>query len=317
MQFTESFFQRRLSHAVTAFSGRESIPDRSTINRGPILFRFSRRRDERERHGSREPNSVIGRPQCTESMGAGESRLKSDWPTSDVPRVRIAEIDGVILWAPASDWKQLCYNMMAGALSPGLDCFLRRYLGPGQVFLDIGAAFGVYTVLAATLTGEKGLVHSFEAAPGEYLWFLRNLHENGFLGGNRILPKLVWLGDPNIKCPFRSSGPTAQVDDLVPPSQHVDVIRIGGHYDVLGVLMGMHRICRENSHCQIVLEYCAGLQPFDVDLLAIWRVLNRMGFQIQRIDDGGEAGPCREEEIRDAFSANLLLRPGSQMQWNL
>ena len=40
--------------------------------------------------------------------------------------------------------------------------FIRRYLRPGDAFLDVGANVGVYTLLAASLVGKSGVVHAFE-----------------------------------------------------------------------------------------------------------------------------------------------------------
>ena len=43
--------------------------------------------------------------------------------------------------------------------------FIKRYLRPGDSFLDVGANVGVYSLLAAALVGAAGTVHAFE--PGE------------------------------------------------------------------------------------------------------------------------------------------------------
>ena len=42
---------------------------------------------------------------------------------------------------------------------------LERHLGPADVFLDIGANLGFYTMLAATRTSGRGRVHAFEPHP--------------------------------------------------------------------------------------------------------------------------------------------------------
>lgn len=43
--------------------------------------------------------------------------------------------------------------------------FIRRYLRPGEGFIDIGANIGVYTLLAASIVGNEGRVESFEPGP--------------------------------------------------------------------------------------------------------------------------------------------------------
>lgn len=52
--------------------------------------------------------------------------------------------------------------------------FMKRYLRPGDIFLDVGANVGVYTLLAASLVGPSGTVHAFE--PGTLA--LGHLREN-------------------------------------------------------------------------------------------------------------------------------------------
>ena len=52
--------------------------------------------------------------------------------------------------------------------------FMRRYLRPGDWFMDGGANIGLYTLLAASLVGGTGRVDAFEPAPLE----VRRLREN-------------------------------------------------------------------------------------------------------------------------------------------
>jgi|694.fasta_scaffold22230_9 FkbM family methyltransferase len=52
--------------------------------------------------------------------------------------------------------------------------FIRQILKPGDIFFDVGANGGLYTIIAAKLVGENGHVYSFE--PGERE--LKLLHHN-------------------------------------------------------------------------------------------------------------------------------------------
>lgn len=52
--------------------------------------------------------------------------------------------------------------------------FMRRYLRPGDGFIDGGANEGMFTLLAAKLVGPDGTVHAFEAAPT----YVERLREN-------------------------------------------------------------------------------------------------------------------------------------------
>ncbi len=57
--------------------------------------------------------------------------------------------------------------------------FLRRYLRSEDVFLDIGANVGVYTLLAASKI-HSGSIHSFEVLPKNYERLQENLRINQF-----------------------------------------------------------------------------------------------------------------------------------------
>lgn len=59
-------------------------------------------------------------------------------------------------------------------------CSLARFLPEGGVFLDVGSCYGIYTLVAATLVGEKGRVVAFEPAPTAYDILCRNVRVNKF-----------------------------------------------------------------------------------------------------------------------------------------
>ncbi len=52
-----------------------------------------------------------------------------------------------------------------GEYEPVLTLIAARLIGRGDVCLDVGANFGWYTTLFATLVGDKGSVHAFEPVP--------------------------------------------------------------------------------------------------------------------------------------------------------
>jgi FkbM family methyltransferase len=57
---------------------------------------------------------------------------------------------------------------------------LADHLGPGDVFYDVGANVGFFTVLAARLVGPNGLVVAFEPVPATADLTRRNSELNGF-----------------------------------------------------------------------------------------------------------------------------------------
>ncbi|MBA6411961.1 FkbM family methyltransferase [Parahaliea sp. F7430] len=53
-------------------------------------------------------------------------------------------------------------------------------LKPGDVFVDVGANIGYFTVLAAERVGSSGKVFAFEPAPDNFALLLANVRDNGF-----------------------------------------------------------------------------------------------------------------------------------------
>src|SRR5258708_23422563 len=58
--------------------------------------------------------------------------------------------------------------------------YLERVLSPGKVFVDAGANFGIYTLLASKILGEGGRVISFEPSSRVFPVLRRNFALNGF-----------------------------------------------------------------------------------------------------------------------------------------
>src|SRR6185503_6355507 len=61
---------------------------------------------------------------------------------------------------------------------PGTIAWLRATLGPGDVFYDIGANIGCYSLVTARLVGETGHVYAFEPHLMNAMSLLRNIQAN-------------------------------------------------------------------------------------------------------------------------------------------
>src|SRR5579871_3144648 len=69
---------------------------------------------------------------------------------------------------------ELCRLIYLGGYESIERDFVSRYLRPGDVFVDVGANVGLYTVLASKMVGDTGSVHSFEPCSKTF----RRLEEN-------------------------------------------------------------------------------------------------------------------------------------------
>ena len=71
-----------------------------------------------------------------------------------------------------------CYIMFFGIWEPNLTNFLERRLSSGDIFIDIGANIGYFTLLASRLVGKTGAVIAIEAAPHIFHALEENLARN-------------------------------------------------------------------------------------------------------------------------------------------
>lgn len=67
-----------------------------------------------------------------------------------------------------------------GCYEPHLSALLRQHLREGDIFVDVGANIGYFTLLAAACVVPKGHVHSFEPNPRTFEVLRRNVALNRF-----------------------------------------------------------------------------------------------------------------------------------------
>ena len=73
---------------------------------------------------------------------------------------------------------RLCEMLYFDQFEPETRSFLDAYLRPGDVFLDIGANVGLYTIAAARLVGNGGDVHAFEPCSQTFARLEENVRLN-------------------------------------------------------------------------------------------------------------------------------------------
>ena len=70
--------------------------------------------------------------------------------------------------------------------------YLRQRLRPGAVFADIGANHGYFTMLAASLVGDRGRVFAFEPNPRVYEQLENHVRLNAFESRVVLLEQALW-----------------------------------------------------------------------------------------------------------------------------
>jgi FkbM family methyltransferase len=156
--------------------------------------------------------------------------------------------------------------------------FLINHLRPGDVFCDVGAHFGYFTLLAAHLVGEKGRVFSFEASRSTYCILAKNTTSSAnvhalhlaatdeaktlifnefpalFSEYNSLVlpdPKAAWL---KMNPPQRIEVQGIRLDDFFQNQPPPRLLKIDVEGAELQVLRGMRRLLQEHPPL-IVMEY--------------------------------------------------------------
>ncbi len=90
-----------------------------------------------------------------------------------------------------------------GAYEPETSLFILDSMKPGDVFLDIGAHFGYFSLLASKIAGASGKVISIEAMPGTYSMLVNNISKNSC---ENVVPHQFAAGNRTGSVEFRDYG---------------------------------------------------------------------------------------------------------------
>ena len=151
-------------------------------------------------------------------------------------QVAVRLVPGDVCVAFPNQTKLLISPRMKGAahfISPGLCefdemCFVAHFLRPGDLFADVGANVGAYTVLASGVAGARAV--SFEPSPGTFQYLAQNVKLNDLtekvtalnaaLGRQEGKLRLTEnLGTENYVCPVGADSDGVEVNVTSPRRQ--------------------------------------------------------------------------------------------------
>jgi FkbM family methyltransferase len=199
--------------------------------------------------------------------------------------------------------------------------FLEKILSPGKTFIDVGASFGIYSLVASQLVGRSGRVMSFEPTSASFRILEQNIALNSFVNVSASHLALsdttgtTWLyhGDePGSNSLGKSSAhgqkgevvSTECLDNVLHQSSvnQVDVLKM----DVEGaeelVLRGAKKALTRFKPIiiyEVVPERTAALR---LSPRGAWDFLDRLGYQFLVIDHDGEL----REQKSPAVNRNVV-----------
>jgi FkbM family methyltransferase len=238
--------------------------------------------------------------------------------------IRSGEAAGLLFRVPRSStvW-------ISGKVETPVQVALRRALRPGDVFFDVGANVGFFTILGARLVGPSGKVVAFEPHPANVEALRANVEANAFenvvvvpnavtaSSGERLLDirsaTLAKLVEDRSEPGAAELVPATSIDDFV--STHADLIPDVLKIDVEGheveVLSGMRGTLTQ--HSPVIVCEMHGLNE------SFRRALAEFGYTFEVLDRAGtvdEAPPwahvlaCPPRHDAGAGSeSGTILRP--------
>lgn len=186
--------------------------------------------------------------------------------------------------------------------------FIQRFLRPGDVFLDVGANAGLYSVLAAKRVGDQGKIHAFEPDPGGFSLLRVNVDLNDVR--NVILNRMVVSNDNGVvkfgSCPdaaFSSMRQNAyhqtrgnlewfEVDSVSLDAyverqrlERVDLVKVDVEGAELDVLLGASVVLRRTPAPVLMIEFCdVTTAGFGYEANQLPQLLEGYGYQLYHYD---------------------------------
>lgn len=246
---------------------------------------------------------------------------------------------GQKLFVDTRDLSLAPHLLLDGTWEQWLTDVLAAILRPGMTFVDVGANFGYYTVLAGARVGPTGRVIAFEANPdiADLLW--QSVSINGLDGRTTIVPKAVYseattvclsrlerlLGASRL-APFEDdildeyhdrastiSVPALSLDEyFADDATPVDVVKIDAEGSEPFVLQGMGGLLERNPRMTVIFEYApASIRSSGHDPISLLRSIIDRGFTLSRIGHDGAITPIDLEELPTEGSHCELILTGS------
>lgn len=227
---------------------------------------------------------------------------------------------------PTADPANVGYLVEGVLPEQGTLAVLEALLSPGDVFVDLGANVGLFTLAAARRVGPAGRVVSVEPA-ADLVVALRALAQLNQIAGvvdvrevaageaegtaelflastsghNSLFAEQAGLASTRVR--------VAPLDALLEPGTAVSVVKMDVEGAELRALAGMRRVIADNPALVVIAEFSPAIIRRSHETPAQWIATARaMGFDILEIDEQAQAlRPLRAEGLEEAAWINLAL----------
>jgi FkbM family methyltransferase len=174
---------------------------------------------------------------------------------------------------------------------------LQRILFAGAVVVDAGANIGIYSEFLSRCIGPKGVVHSFEPCPDNFVRLRRatrklpNVWPRAAVVGERSGETMLYVSDSlNVDHrAYASEGNPRRalqvamvaLDDYFKPGECVDLLKLDIQGYEMHALQGAKRLINENYEIKLLLEFWPyGLNQAGVNWTKLIEMLEGFGLDI-------------------------------------
>lgn len=244
---------------------------------------------------------------------------------------------GHIFMVSTSDMIVMPHLIRIGINEPHNTRTIVSLVKAGDVFVDIGANVGYFSLLAAWRSYPGGQIWSFEPNPKVYPLLSDNLHNNGFgnlarrhclaisdqsgVASLRIFPgyeatsTLRELSPQFVEHTERETGrlshtiaiEVVKLDDVMRDVPEIHVMKIDAEGHEPSVIRGAEQILRRSPNVKIVMEFVPPIMK-EAEAADTLRLIRGMGFSIFSIEIDGTFTPRPSDvELLQIPFADLLL----------
>ncbi|UFX82739.1 FkbM family methyltransferase [Candidatus Absconditicoccus praedator] len=215
---------------------------------------------------------------------------------------------------------------LRGYIEKGTSLFLVNNIKKGDVFLDIGANLGYYSLIASELVGDEGKVYAFEPVKSN----IKSLEENILLNNiSNVSIKKFALGNKNEQLNINIDANNSAVnsivikqdknlsekisikrfDDLDIHKENINFVKIDVEGYELEVLKGMKNLLENQDNLNIVMEFSPlFFKQIGETPEKIIEYIYKIGYSTYKITSTGQLKKINLKDYLKIYQMNILLK---------
>jgi len=204
----------------------------------------------------------------------------------------------------------LAPHIMRGAIwEAHMTNLVTKLLDPGMTFVDVGANFGWFSLLAASRVGPQGRVTSWQKAAwhekAELDFHVMRKHKGSASLRQEVQDSARAFHDDTETIRVQA----LTVDDMIPADLDVHLVKVDAEGAEPNVLRGMRRTIERNKDLCVSIEFAACWYP-NGGAKTFLEEIEGYGFKIRKIGPNSQLLEANHQALISMAHNDLLLVPG-------